>query len=95
MLSLTDIKQAVDKLSSEERAELRAYIDKQQRDLSQEIDAIWQSAPHPHLTPGTMNGERLESAIAGMWSGLDDDDVDAVVKAMNEEYIETEYSEDE
>lgn len=83
MISLADIKQAVDKLTHEERVELRAYLDRQQDDLTQEIDAILETAPSPQLTPGTMDASRLEHAISGMWSGLDEDEVEAVVQAMN------------
>ncbi len=90
MLSLTDIKQAVDNLTDEERAELRAYLDVQRHDLAREIDTILETAPSPQMTPATMDLDRLEDAISGMWAGLDEDEVDVIVQAMNEEYIETE-----
>ncbi len=95
MFSLTDIKQAVDNLTDEERAELRAYLDKQQQDLTQEIDMILETAPSPQLMPGTMDPDRLEDAISGMWAGLDEDETDVIVQAMNEEYIEMEDGADE
>lgn len=73
MLNLQEVKEAIDYLSPEERAELRAYLD--------ERETIT-------LRAGTMNIDALLEAVREMHEGITESDWDEIVQAMNEEYIE-------
>jgi uncharacterized membrane protein len=75
-MTLTDLMQAVDKLSPEDKRKLREYLD--------------QEEPHPfqNLT-GEERARRLEAAAAKIREGLTPEQLDEMTRAMNEEYIES------
>lgn len=87
---LEDVFKLIDQLTPEEKRQVSAYIERaQQAALRQQIDAILESAPPPNLVAGTMDIDRLMDAVQGMWAGLDEDEIGAIVQAMNEEYIDS------
>lgn len=73
MLNLQEVKEAIDYLSPEERAELRAYLD--------ERETIT-------LRAGTMNIDTLLEAVRKMHKGITESEWDEIEQAMNQEYIE-------
>ena len=75
MQNLQEVKEAIDHLSPEERAELRAYLDERR------------VAAMP-LRAGTMNIDALLEAARAIREGFTDDEWDEVERAMNDEYIE-------
>ncbi len=76
MMNLQEVKEAVDHLSPEERAELRSYLDEQ---------TVQEEAP---LKAGTMNVDALLEAAKAIREGFSDEEWEAIEQAMNEEYIE-------
>lgn len=74
-MTLQEMKEAIDHLSPEERAELRAYLDEQ-------------AHLAPHLLPPEERIRRLDAAAKAISEGLTDAEWDEIEKAMNEEYIE-------
>jgi uncharacterized alpha-E superfamily protein len=76
MMNLQEVKEAVDHLSPEERAELRAYLDEQ---------TTQEETP---LRAGTMNVDALLEAGRAIREGFSDEEWEAIEQAMNEEYIE-------
>lgn len=81
MMTFQDIKQAVDQLSHQERADLRAYLD--------EVA----NQPAQKLTP-TERAQKLDAAFEKLRTGLTDEEIEEMTAAMNEEYIEP-WDEDE
>jgi len=79
---LANIMPIVENLSREERRILRDYIDG--RDLEEATE----------LRPGTMDVDKLIIAIDKIREGMSEAEIDAMVAAMNEEYIEP-FDEDE
>ena len=75
MQNLQEVKEAIDHLSPEERAELRAYLDERR------------AAATP-LRVGTMNVDALLEAARAIREGFTDDEWNEVERAMNDEYIE-------
>lgn len=75
MLKLQQMKEAVDQLSPEERAELRAYLDE------------W-AAEKPSLRAGTMDIDALLDAAREIREGLASEEWDDIQRAMNEDFIE-------
>jgi hypothetical protein len=69
MLNLQEVKDAIDYLSPEERAELRAYLD--------EHETLT-------LRAGTMDIDVLIEAVRVMHEGLTESEWDEIVQAMNE-----------
>ena len=67
------MKQAIDKLSPEERAELRDYIDQQSTSS---------------LHAGTMDVDKLLQAARKIRDGITDEEWTEITEAMSEEYIE-------
>lgn len=56
--------------------------------LMAEIEALIAAAPPPRITPPRLPVSGLGEALQKMWEGLSDEAVQAIVAAMNEEYIE-------
>ncbi len=77
MMTLHDVKKAVDKLSSDERRELREYLD--QRESMEQ--------PGSQLSPEERI-RRLDVAARALREGLTQEQLDEISEAMNEEYIE-------
>ena len=75
MTTLQEVIQAVEQLSPEERAELRAYLDRHEAE-----------AP-PTLSPEE-RARKLDEAFARLREGLTQEQLDEMTAAMNEEYIE-------
>lgn len=76
MMNLQAIKAAVDQLSSEERAELHAYLDEY-------------SESQPVLRVGTMDIDVLLEAAKAIRENFTDEEWDELEQAMNGEYIES------
>jgi hypothetical protein len=79
-MTLNEMKRMIDTLSAAEKAELREYIDQQR--LKAEIDAMLANEPPEPLQAGTLDMDQLRAAADGMWAGLDEDEVTAIVAAM-------------
>ena len=75
MQNLQEVKEAIDHLSPDERAELRVYLDERG------------TAATP-LRAGTMNVDALLEAARAIREGFTDDEWNEVERAMNDEYIE-------
>jgi uncharacterized alpha-E superfamily protein len=75
MLTLQEVKQAVDHFSPEEVRELRAYLDAQ-------------SNAEIVLRAGTMDIDALLDAARAIRAGITDEEWQAIENAMSEEYIE-------
>jgi len=74
-MTLQALKEAVDQLSSAERAELRDYLEKP-------------AEPAVTLRSGTMDIDALTEAARKIREGFSDEEWEEVVAAMTEEYIE-------
>ena len=87
MNNLQDVKTAIAGMSPEELAELREFI--RQQTLQHDIEALLTEAEPEHIPAGTVNMEQLRAAAEAMWGGLDDDETEALVAAMNIKNIKT------
>lgn len=92
MRNLQDMKKAVDTLSPAERDELREYLE--QQTLKHEIEILLAKEPPETLQAGTLDMARLREATEGMWHGLDEAAIHAIVTAMIEKDIKPETSND-
>lgn len=70
-------------------------MDQQPDALRDEISAILSTAQPTPLKAGTMDIDQLLHAAQDMWAGLDEPEIDAIVQAMNEEYVEPDRASDE
>ncbi len=77
MMTLQDVKQAVDRLSPGERRKLREYL--AQRESTEQ--------PVLELTPEERI-RRLDAAVEALREGLTQQELDEMTEAMNTEYIE-------
>ena len=77
MMTLQDVKKAIDHLSPEERRELREYLEQRE---SNEPSA-------PVLSPEERI-RRLDAAVETIRAGLSQADLDDMTAAMNAEYVE-------
>ncbi|MCD4685180.1 MAG: hypothetical protein K8S97_04515 [Anaerolineae bacterium] len=77
MMTLQDVKQAVDRLSPGARRELREYL--AQRESTEQ--------PVLELTPEERI-RRLDAAVEALREGLTQQELDEMTEAMNTEYIE-------
>lgn len=75
MITFQEIKQAVDLLSAQERADLRAYLDEIARQ------------PEKRLTAAE-RAKRLDEGFEKLRADLTKDEIEEMTSAMNEEYIE-------
>jgi hypothetical protein len=92
---LDDVLKLIDRLTPEQKQQVKQYIDQQTDALRDEIDLIL-STVHPILLKaGTMDIDQLLHAAQDMWDGLDEPEIDATIQAMNEEYIEPVRASDE
>ena len=87
MTDLQDVKTAIAGMSPEELAELREFI--RQQTLQHDIEALLAEAEPEHIPAGTVNMEQLRAATEAMWGGLDDDETEALVAAMNIKNVKT------
>lgn len=78
----------IDRLTPEQKQQVKHYIDQQPDMLRDEINTILASAQPTALKSGTMNADQLLHAAHAMWDGLDEGDIEALIQAMNEEYVE-------
>ena len=74
-LTLQEVKTAIDKLSPEDRHELRDYLNQQD---SESMD----------FKAGTMDIEKLLEAAKAIRESMNPKDFEEMIDAMNEEYIE-------
>lgn len=74
-MTLTDIMQAVEKLSSEEKQKLREYLEQGETSLM-------------HKLSPEERARRLDEAAAKIREGLTQAQLDEMTRAMNEEYVE-------
>ena len=75
VMTLQEVKKAVDQLLPEELRELRAYLDQQ-------------ATKHTQLQDGTMNVDTLLQAARAIRDELGEVNFDEMLDAMNEDYIE-------
>lgn len=94
-MMLDEVFRLIDQLTPEQRQQVKHYIDHEADTLRNNINAILQSAQSTKLQAGTMNMEKLLRATQGMWDGLNEDEINAIVQAMNEETIKPDSSTDE
>lgn len=73
-MTLREILQALDELTSKELHELREELD--------------QRAGQAELHAGTMDVDALLNALDALTDGLTKDDISTMIAAMNDEYIE-------
>jgi hypothetical protein len=92
---LDEVFKIIDQLTPEQKQQVKQYIDQQPNVLWDEINTILASAQTTPLKAGTMDMDRLRHATHAMWDGLDEHEIEAVVQAMNEEYIEPDLTADE
>jgi hydroxymethylpyrimidine/phosphomethylpyrimidine kinase len=85
---LDEVFKIIDRLTPEQKQEVKQYIDHQPDILQHKINTILASAQPTPLKAGTMDMDRLLHAVHAMWDGLDEPEIEAIVQAMNEEYIE-------
>lgn len=78
MMTLQDVKQAIDRLSPEERRELREYLE--------QCESTEQNVPQ--LTPAE-RARRLDAAFEQLRAGLTQAELDEMTEAMNAKYIES------
>jgi uncharacterized protein YeeX (DUF496 family) len=77
MMTLQQIKQAVDSLSAEELRELREYLE-QRESLEQPVLIL---SPEERI-------RRLDAAVEAIREGMTQEQIDEMIEAMNAEYIE-------
>lgn len=87
---LEDVFKIIDQLTPKQKQQVKQYIDHQPDTLKDEIYQILSTAQTIPLQAGTMDMNLLLHAVHNMWDGLDENQIDAIVHAMNEEYIEPE-----
>jgi DNA-binding GntR family transcriptional regulator len=77
MMNLQQVKEAIDRLTPEELRELRAYLAERET-----------MPPAQHDLPPEERARRLDEAFIKMREGLTSEQLEEIVAAMNEEYIE-------
>lgn len=92
---LDEVFKIIDRLTAEEKQQVKQYIDQQPDALRDEINAILATAQPTPLKAGTMDVDQLLQAAREMWDGLDEREIEAIVQAMNEEYIEPDMTADD
>jgi hypothetical protein len=85
MMTLQEVKQAVDRLSPEDRAALSEYIAQQQ--LKARIDAILADAEPEPLPEKRLDVEKLRVAAEKWWAGMDRDEIAWLIQAINEKNV--------
>ena len=74
-MTLQELFKTIDRLSPAERAQLRDYIDRHDTE-------------HTQLKTGTMDVDVLLEAVRSIRADMDEAEFEAMLDAMNEEYIE-------
>jgi hypothetical protein len=92
---LDEVFKIIDRLTPEQKQQIKQYIDHQPDVLKNEIDTMLETAQPTPLKAGTMDMDRLLHAAHEMWDGLDEREIEAIVQAMNDEYIEPDMTADE
>lgn len=92
---LDEVFKIIDRLTPEQKQQVKQYIDQQPDLLRDEINTILAAAQPTPLKAGTMDMDQLLHAVQKMWDGLDEPEIEAIVQAMNEEYVESELTADE
>ncbi len=92
---LDDVFRLIDRLTPEQKLQVRQYIDVQQDLLLADIREILTSAEPTPLRAGTMDMDKLLHAAQSMWAGLDETEIDAIVHSMNEEFLEPDRVDDD
>lgn len=82
MTTLSQMKQVVNTLSQAERDELREYIE--QQTLKSEIEAMLQNHTSQPLQGSELDMAQLTDAVEALWSGLSEDDIEAIISSMND-----------
>jgi uncharacterized protein YeeX (DUF496 family) len=77
-MTLDELIRAVDRLSDEELRQLRDYVN--QRQVREQDNT--------ELRAGTMNVDALMRAVDQIREGLTEQEIETMIAAMNEEYIE-------
>ena len=85
---LDEVFKIIDRLTPEQKQQVKRYLDDQPDVLRHEINTILATAQPAPLQAGTMDMDQLLHAVHAMWDGLDESEVEAIVQAMNEEYVE-------
>ena len=103
-MTLQEILKAVDDLPWDDLEKLQQHIDHRRAarqpapmsedDLRRQIDEILKDAEPVELVRGTMNVDELMRGIDAIREGLSQQELDEIVKAMNEEYVEIDEAED-
>jgi hypothetical protein len=83
--NLEDVFKLIDQLSPNEKHQVRQYLEQQPDVLRRDIDDLLISALPVTLQSGTLDADQLLQAVQGMWEGLDEAEIEAIVQAMNEE----------
>ncbi len=99
-MTLQEMLEAVDELSWNEVEKLQARIDQRRKhqhqtpnadeELRRQIDEILKDAEPVELVRGKMDVEKLEAAMESIRNSFTKEELDEIVQAMNEEYIEPE-----
>jgi|GEM_PF-7082670 len=95
-MTLQELLEAIDDLSMEDVQKVQEHIAKRnqsemiQANWQHQIDAILANVTPVHLPSGTMNVEKLETAIQSIREGLTQDTLNAIADAMDEEFIKPE-----
>ena len=84
MLSLKDVLEAVNQLSPQEQQRVREYIETRQKQLQ-----VVQRTPQEIA----QRAAKLDGALERFWEGIPEAEVEGIIKAMNDEYIEPEDAE--
>ena len=92
---LDEVFKIIDRLTPEQKQQVKQYIDDQPDVLRHEINTILATAQPAPLKAGTMDMDQLLHAAHEMWDGLDESEVETIVLAMNEEYVEPDMPTDE
>jgi hypothetical protein len=94
-MTLNEVFKIIDRLTVEQKQQVKHYIDHQPDALRDEVNAILAGAQPTPLSAGTMDMDQLLHAAHDMWDGLDEPEIEAIVQAMNEEYTEPDMTTDE
>jgi phosphoserine phosphatase len=87
-MMLDDVFKMIDQLTPDERQQVKEYIEYPPQTLQEKIDAILATAEPTELQAGTMDIDKLMEAARAMWEGLTEEEIEAIVQSMNEEYIQ-------
>lgn len=85
---LDDVFKMIDRLTPQEKLQVKQYIEDQpDESLLERINEILATAEPTELRAGTMDVEKLIEGTRLMWEGLSAEEIEAIVQSMNEEYV--------